>query len=292
MSPRKKDEKKYTKYVGIFLAVIMVGSIGMFFFSGAGNNNNNEQTSENGQVSGFESVPGEHIEITLNSIQDGLQVTPDNVTTARYMNIASLKGTPLQYLTGNTSVYNNFYGSNVTKLYSAGYDNSSWIEMHEIDPKVVAFQYYTAPETYKGYQPLSRGQGIYNVIGTPMVLGEQQSVEDTIDVIEGDAESAQKFNEILQFASTDAPIQQVVDLENEFADQYYVEWDIEDDNSFRRTALYADPTENTMTNLTTRASNTSQRGLNYNITEYGNIIKVDITANASNFYAMAMEPIQ
>jgi hypothetical protein len=125
-----------------------------------------------------------------------------------------------------------------------------------------------------------------------MVLGEKQSVEDAIDVIEGDAESAQKFNEILQFASKDAPIQQVVDLENEFADQYYVEWAIEDDRSFRRTALYADPTENTMTNLTTRASNTSQTGLDYNITEYGNIIKVDITANASNFYAMAMEPIK
>lgn len=149
----------------------------------------------------------------MNSIQDGLQVTPGNVTTAKYMDITYLEDTPLQYLTWN----------------------------------------------------------------------------DTIDVIEGDAESAQKFNEILQFASTDAPIQQVVDLENEFADQYYVEWDIEDDSSFRRTALYADPTENTMTNLTTRASNTSQ---NYNITEYGNIIKVDITANASNFYAMAMEPIQ
>ncbi|MFW5987683.1 MAG: hypothetical protein ACOCPU_05660, partial [Methanohalophilus sp.] len=38
MSPRKKDEKKYTKYVGIFLAVIMVGSIGMFFFSGSSTN--------------------------------------------------------------------------------------------------------------------------------------------------------------------------------------------------------------------------------------------------------------
>ncbi|WP_462272455.1 hypothetical protein [Methanohalophilus sp.] len=292
MNPRKKDEKKYTKYVGIFLAVIMVGSIGMFFFSGAGNNNNNEQTSENVQVSGFESVPGEHIGITLNSVQDGLQVTPNNVTTAIYMNYDEMKGTPMQYLAGNTSTYDNYYGSNVTKRYSAGYDNSSHIEMHEIDPEVVAFQYYTAPDTYKGYQPLSRGQGIYNVIGTPMLLGEQQSVEDTIDVIEGDGESAQKFNEILQFASTDAPIQQVVDLENEFADQYYVEWDIEDDNSFRRTSLYAEPTENTMNNLTTRASNTSQKGLNYNITEYGNIIKVDITANVSNLNALVKEPIQ
>lgn len=73
----------------------------------------------------FKVCQGNIIEITLNSIQDGLQVTPGNVTTAKYMDITYLEDTPLQYLTGN----------------------------------------------------------------------------DTIDVIEGDAESAQKFNEILQFAS-------------------------------------------------------------------------------------------
>ena len=301
MSPRKKDEKKYTKYVGIFLAVIMVGSIGMFFFSGGSTNNNNEQ-SENVQVSGFESVPGEHVSISFNSVQDGLEATPENVSNAMYIDFASTKGTPLQYLASNIyvkmytnaniSMYNNFYKSNVTKMYIAGYGNSSRIEMHDINPQIVAFPYYTAPKTYKGYQPLLLNQGTYTIIGNPILFGDQQSVEDTIDVIEGDANSSQNFKQILRFANENAPIQQIVDLDDGFADEYYIEWNIDGYNTFRRTSIYGSPTESTMTNLTERASNASQRGLEYNITDYGNITKVDITTNSSNLGALWRETSQ
>ncbi|ADE36390.1 hypothetical protein [Methanohalophilus mahii] len=301
MSPRKKDEKKYTKYVGIFLAVIMVGSIGMFFFSGGSTNNNNEQTSENVQAAGFESVPGKHVSISFNSIHDGLEATPENVTNAMYIDFASTKGTPLQYLASNIyvkmytnaniSMYNNFYKSNVTKMYIAGYRNSSRIEMHDINPQIVAFPYYMAPETYKGYQPLLLNQGTYRaIIGKPIILGDQQSVEDTIDVIEGDTNSSQNFKQILRFANEKAPIQQIIDVDDESADEYYIEWSIDGYNTFKRTSIYGSPAESTMTKLTERASNASQRGLEYNITSYGNITKVDITTNSSNLGALLEEP--
>ncbi len=260
----------------------------MFFFSGGSTNNNNEQ-SENAQVSGFESVPGQHVSISFNSVQDGLKATPENVSNAMYIDFASTY--VKMYTNANISMYNNFYKSNVTKMYIAGYGNSSRIEMHDINPQIVAFPYYTTPKTYKGYQPLLLNQGT-TIIGNPILIGDQQSVEDTIDVIEGDANSSQNFKQILRFANENAPIQQIVDLDDGFADEYYIEWNIDGYNTIRRTFIYGSPTESTMTNLTERASNASQRGLEYNITNYGNITKVDITANASDLGALRGEPAQ
>lgn len=147
-----------TKYIAIFLAVIMVMSIMPFFFSGSSNG----ETADNSVVDavGFESIPGEHVNHELNSLADGLAVTPEGVVFAEYVDIDSIKDTPLYLMMGNTSQLDSVYGVSVTKLYSAEYANQHSFNMHEINPEVIAFPYYLSEETYNGYYFASRGSDL------------------------------------------------------------------------------------------------------------------------------------
>ncbi|MCD4703021.1 MAG: hypothetical protein K8R64_01755 [Methanosarcinaceae archaeon] len=280
-----------TKLVAIFLAVIMVMSILPFFFSGNTSQSDNGEAIDTSNAPGFGSVAGTHVDQSFDSISDGLDMTFSDVGTAQYIDLTRTQNTPLQFLIGNTSQLDAFYGSNVLRMYSAGSaDGVSWIQFHDIYPQVVAFQYYLAPEAYNGYQLLSRGNNLYNVIGSPMILGEKGQVEDTVDVLSGMTVSCDKFDHILSYTGPSDEFQRVTEIDNGFADQYYVGIKLIDGTRYTRTSVYLNATDSTIGNLTSFAQNGTERGLDYETIFDGNITKVTITSNTSNFYALAAEP--
>ncbi|MEA1985101.1 MAG: hypothetical protein U9N13_05555 [Euryarchaeota archaeon] len=280
-----------TKLVAIFLAVIMVMSILPFFFSGNTSQSDDDGTVDMSNAPGFGSVAGTHVDQPFGSISDGLDMTFSDVGTAQYIDLTRTQNTPLQFLIGNTSQLDAFYGSNVLRMYSAGSaDGASWIQFHEIYPQTVAYQYYLAPEAYNGYQLLSRGNNLYNVIGSPMILGKKGQVENALDVLSGISASCDKFDHILSYSGPSAEFQRVTEIENGFADQYYVGIKLINGTHYARTSVYLNATDSTISNLTSFAQNGTGRGLAYETISYGNITKVTITSNASNFYALAAEP--
>ncbi|WP_445475974.1 hypothetical protein ACT9XH_04380 [Methanococcoides methylutens] len=276
------------KYIAIFLAVIMVMSILPFFFTGNQNQANGDTSST--EAASFDSIPGKHVDYELNSVTDGLAVTTEDAVVVQYFDITAIRGTPLELIIGNSSQLDGIYGSQVTKMYTAEYADGTWFNMHEISPQVVAFQYYLSPDLYNGYQILSRGNNVYNVVGEPMLFGEKAQLESVLDAIEGESAPNTEFDRILEFVEPGAEMQRLLLVEDGFADQYYVGIKLEDDMSYSRTAVYLNPTEGTINNVTSLASNSSERALFYDVYSEDDILKVTVSSNVSNFYSLAMEP--
>ncbi|WP_135604522.1 hypothetical protein [Methanococcoides sp. NM1] len=276
------------KYIAIFLAVIMVMSILPFFFTGNSNQANGDSSSM--EAASFDSIPGKHVDYELNSINDGLAATAENAVVVQYFDIMAIRGTPLELIIGNTSQLDGLYGSQVNKMYTAQYIDDTWFNMHEISPQVVAFQYYLSPDLYNGYQLLSRGNNVYNVVGEPMLFGEKVQLESALDAIEGESAPNAEFDRILEFVEPGAEMQRLLVIEDGFADQYYLEMKLEDDMSYSRTTVYLNPTEGTINNVTSLAANSSERALFYDIYSEDDILKVTVSSNVSNFYSLAMEP--
>jgi hypothetical protein len=277
-----------TKYVAIFLAVIMVMSIMPFFFSG----DSNGETVDNSvaDAAGFESIPGEHVDHELNSLADGLAVTPEGVVFAEYVDIDSIRDTPLFLMMGNMSQLDSVYGVPVTKLYSAEYANQHSFNMHVINPEVIAFPYYLSEEAYNGYYFASRGTDLSNVIGNPMLFGQQDRLEDVLDVMEGDATASSDFSRLMEFVEPGAPIQQVMVVNDGFADQYYFDLMFLDDSRLSRTTVYLNPTDGTRENITAYAAEGPDKGLDYDVDSQEDILKVTVTLDSSDFYTFLGEP--
>ncbi|MGM0771387.1 MAG: hypothetical protein ACQESU_07250 [Halobacteriota archaeon] len=276
------------KYIAIFLAVIMVMSILPFFFSGNSNQSNGDSSSV--EAASFDSIPGKHVDYELKSIEDGLAVTAEEAVAVQYLDFQAISGTPLELIAGNSSQLDGIYGVHVNKMYRAQYINGTELNMHEISPQVIAFQYYLAPELYNGYQLLSRGNNVYNVVGEPMLFGEKAELESALDAIEGEVEPNSEFDRILEFVEPGAEIQQLIIVDDGFADQYYFGLKLEDESTLSRTTVYLNPTEDTMNNVTYLEANSSERALFYDIYSEDDILKVTVTSNLSNFYSLAMEP--
>lgn len=275
------------KVISIFLAVIMVMSVLPLFLTTKQQPTTDSTT--NYDAPGFESIPGAHVNHKFNSIADGLDMIPKNATSAQYIDVSKISGTPLEAVVANSIYPDTVYNANITKTFFADYSaDSTWIELHTISPEVVAFSYFLNPTSYNGYQLLVRDNGIYNVIGTPLIFGSKDKVENTIDVISGSSERSDKFDHVLSYADMNSEFQRVT-VNSAFASQYYLDFKRLDNVEYSRTVVYLDAVNNTLENLARFEANSTERGVVYDITTYGNITKVIITGN---FYIIANEPVE
>jgi len=282
------------KVIAIILAVIMLMSILPLFFSSPSNTQNADDASVQSYAPGFDSIPGMHVNHAFNSIADGLAMTPRGITSAQYLDVLRINGTPLEAAAGDAIQRDAFYNSRVTKTYFAEYSNeASWFELDTISPEIIAFRYWLSPTPYNGYQLLVRDNTNYdicNVIGTPMIFGPQDKIESVIDVLSGNAGGSNEFDYLLSHVDdTGAEFQRVTSSTDNAADQYYIDIKMLDNGLYSRTVVYLNPADDTIGNLTQLQANSTERGLLYDTTTDGNITKVIVT---SDLYTVITEPMK
>ncbi len=281
------------KIVAIFLAAIMVLSILPFFFGGNANDSNGdeiEDINDPQDAPGFEIIDGTHFNAELNSISDGLAITPqEGVNNAAYIDYSKVYGTPLQAFAPNITNLYSVYNTMIIKRYSAYGDDDFAFEAHVLSPEVVNFQ-YMASETYNGYQILSRGGELYNIIGTPTLLGKTNGLKKVVDVSSGISEPSPMYDEILEYVEPGAEYQ-MLSSEDLTADQHYIEFKALENGDYSRTEVFLNPSDSTVDMVSALESNSTERGLVYDtsVEEDGRILKVVVTANESNFFNLAME---
>ncbi len=174
---------------------------------------------------------GKLVDHPLDSIADGLNASPPGVVMAQYVHAGDLEGTPLMepLVERQIIIPHEFYGTNISQSYYAGFWDNAWIGMHTLDPRKFAFEYIALrPYEYDNYHMFIRPQkdvnGDYmcNIMGDPCIIGPRSKVEATADVI--DDESAPNaypnFGGLLESVDLDAPYQEVR-MYSSVADQYY-----------------------------------------------------------------------
>lgn len=290
---QKAPANKNQKYLAILLAVIMFFSVFLILFSGgqtANSNNENEAPTpaakSNVSTIPFSQIPGKQVHHQFNSIADGLNMSPAGVISAAYVDLQKTTGTPLEQSFGNTTMMEPFYGADVTKRYSAYYSDGNGFELHAIPEQKILKSFVPIP--YQGYQLLARDTSangdIWNVVGSPVIMGSRQSVKNIIDVLEGNATFATEYNQILSQAnSKDVILQVVVAKTNNTmdvpADQYYNDLRKLDNGSYSQTSLFLNIDPDLAKNITALQTNSSERGVTYNVTTSGNITKVEVISD-------------
>jgi len=297
---QKNPATKNQKYLAIFLALTMLLSVAVVFFNTqaktdkkeaetstqeAGNNTNNTIS--------FSQVPGKHVYHKFNSISDGLNMSPEGVTNAVYVDLQKATGTPLESVFGSKEMMRAIYGADVTKRYSTDYANGTGFELHQIPAQKILMPWGAAQ--YDGYTLLARTNNTYdiwNVVGTPTVLGPRQSVQNVIDVLEGNASASTEYNQILSQTRPENTIfQEVIAKSNTTnipADQYYRDLRKLDNGSYMQTNVFLNPEPQVTKNITTYEANASQRGVTYNLTTSGNLTRLELTSDFANLYNETM----
>jgi hypothetical protein len=217
-------------------------------------------------------------------------MSPEGVTSAMYVDLQRTTGTPMETAFGNKSMMKSIYGTDVTKRYSTGYTDGSGFELHQIPEQKILLPWGAAP--YDGYNLLARTNNTYdiwNVVGNPVILGPRQSVQDVIDVLEGNATACTEYNQILSQADPDNVIFQEVIAKTNItadlpADQYYTDLKKLDNGSYTQTHIFIDPKSPVTKNITAYQANSSERGVTYKVSTSGNLTKLEITSDFANLY--------
>ncbi len=286
---RKDPATKNQKYLAILLALTMFLSAFMIYFTGTSKTDSNndvstEEVGNNSSTISFSQVPGKQVHHEFNSIADGLNMSPEGVISANYVNLQKATGTPMEQVLGNVKMMQSLYGADVTKRYGAGYADGSGFELHQIPEQKILVPWGAVP--YNGYNLLARTnntQDIWNVVGSPVILGPRQNVENVIDVLGGNATSTTEYNNLLsQVDPANVIFQQVATKTNATdipAEQFYRDFKKLDDGSYTQTSVFLNAEPEVTQNITAFQANSSERGVTYNVTTSGNITKLVITSD-------------
>ncbi len=286
---RKDPSTKNQKYLAIFLAFTMLLSAFMIYFTGDSKTDSDSDVSASGNgeenlTISFSQIPGKQVHHEFNSIADGLNMSPEGVMSATYVDLQKTTGTPFEQVLGNVKAMNSLYGADVTKRYGASYADGNGFELHQIPEQKIFMPWGAVP--YNGYNLLARTNNTYdvwNVVGSPVILGPRQSVEDVIDVLGGNATAETEYNGLLSQANSEGSIyQEVVTNTNSTkipADQFYRELKKLDNGSYMQTSLYLNPKPEFTEKIQTLQAGSTSRGVTYNVTESGNITKMVITSD-------------
>jgi hypothetical protein len=293
---RKDPATNNQKYLAIFLAGTMFLSAFMMYFYGSKENNdpevNNSELESNITTYNFSQIQGMHIQHEFNSIADGLEMSPEGVVSALYVDLQKTKGTPLESVYGNPELINSYfsYGADVTKRYSAIYENGSGFELHQIPDQKISIPPDTRVVPYEGYQILYRLNGTYmwNLVGSPVAAGPIQNLMSVVDVLEGNATASSEYDQLLSLADSEDSIFQEVDTKTNDtaipADKYYRNLKKLDDGSYMQEYLFLNPESEITERISTLQANCTERGVAYNVTNEGNVTKLIITADFESLY--------
>jgi hypothetical protein len=287
---KKEPANKNQKYLAILLAVTMFLSAFLIFFTGGTKVHNEENdsvpTAENNSTTiPFSQIPGKQVHHQFNSIADGLNMSPDGVIGAVYVDLKKAEGTPMEQMVGNPKSMRFFYGADVTKLYRANYPDGKEFELHSVPEQKILTSFMPAP--YKNYYLLARANSTYdiwNVVGSPVIFGPRKTVEKVINVLEKNETSARDYNYILSNADSKGAIFQKVAMKNNNitnlpADQYYTDLKKLDNGSYEQTSIFLNIKPDMGKNITALQANSSERGVTYNMTKSGNITKLVIDSD-------------
>ena len=290
---RKESATKNKKYLAILLVVIMFFSVFVIFFANSLKTGNNSDLStqavenKNPTVT-FSQIPGKHIHHQFNSIVDGLNMSPDGVMNAIYIDLLKSKRTPLGDIFNNKGL-NDSYGADVTRCYRANYANGSGFELNQIPEQKILMPWGAVP--YRGYNFLMKTNNTHNllsVVGDPVLSGSRQSVKDVIDIIEKNKTSTREFDQILSRVEPEDVIIEEIATKNNVtnipAERYYMDLKKLDNGSYMQTLMFLNPEPKVTKNIAALKENSSERGVTYNVTNSENIITLKMSSDFKGLY--------
>ncbi|MCL7475462.1 MAG: PCYCGC domain-containing protein [ANME-2 cluster archaeon] len=219
----------------------------------------------------------------LRSLADGLNMTPRGVIWGQFVNMKLVDGTPLEEYGSARVQPPGFYGVPLVSMYSADYNQDSWIELHDIGYKDT------------GILPVNE-QGMSNIVVTrPFIFGHTYNVQQTRQLIDGTSSMENSYVDyqvLLEDVDGDnTAIGMVGRPQTRYADIYYSGLNDAGNGLVQRELIYhlVAGGETLVSQYQERASGSLARGLmGYEVDNTGDILRVTIVGTLDNVLAEAL----
>ena len=219
----------------------------------------------------------------LSSLSDGLNMTPRGVIWGQFVNMKQVDGTPLEEYASGRVQPPGFYGVPLVSMYSADYNQNSWIELHDIGYKDI------------GILPVNE-PGMSNVVTTrPFIFGHTYNVQQVSLLITSSSSIENAYGDY-------QVLLEVVDGENTaigmvgrpqtlYADIYYSGLNDAGNGLVQRELVYhlVAGGETLVSQYQARASNSLASGFTqYDIDQTGDLLKVTVVGTLDNVMAESL----
>ncbi len=225
----------------------------------------------------------------FDSISDALNITPPGAVTADFVDLEGMTPQMVEWTKSFKPILSEvdaIYQSNTTKMFYSEMkygNNRSFLLLSTMDPPKNDFQYIVV-DSYYDYPLLMRQeqglQGFYNVMGTPVILGPQQTVIEVLELTMSLNETVTSYDNYKGILTKvpDAPFQTLTSNVT-FAKQFYMGIRL-NNGSYERTTVYLDANSTVLKKLNQLKTNSTQREIfsQYDIRTSGNYTIVQISA--------------
>ncbi|HEY9206806.1 MAG TPA: hypothetical protein VIO58_12900 [Candidatus Methanoperedens sp.] len=276
------------KILAAFMIFTMVFSVFAYMFRGPLDETEKNQESSPQQEKYNPELWNLHPDMPFYSISDALNMTPVGAEKASYLDLEGMPPQMMQWAKGfRVDIVNAplidftdyIYKSNTTKVYYAGLKNESFLILSTMYPEKNDFEYIVYPNTGILVRQEQGLEGMYNIMGTPVIFAPPQTAIDVFNIITSLNKTPTAYDryEGLLGKVDPAPFQ-VVNSNVSFAKQFYM--GVKQTNgSYERTAAYLDVNSSTLKKLNQLKANSTENGLaEFNITRSGNYTLVKVVS--------------
>jgi hypothetical protein len=177
------NQKAFAILVG---AIMVLSAFAGFVLRGSNQNENVIVGSDATSLQTF-GVQGRLVDWSFDNLGDVLEMSPESTVMAYWINTSASQNLTDATRTILPQSFGLNYGSQLysTKIerLAAAYFNNTWIEFHWIKPFPMGYSGLVIP--YENYMMIPTSTDYVTVMGRPTLMGTQDAVKQTIDVITG-----------------------------------------------------------------------------------------------------------
>jgi hypothetical protein len=276
-----KQETRY-KILAIFLAIIMFGSVFFIMIDGLSDNTNRETVTPDTNLEKYNPEFWDSVNQPFYSISDALKMTPSGAVTASFVDLEDMPPQMKLWASSMLPVnqVDSIYKSNTTKMYHAILqegENSSFLLLSTMLNPKNDFDYIVYPNTNILIRQEPDYNGIYNILGTPIIFAPPQTAVDVLDIIYSVNKSNTSYDQYEGLLANVNPAPyQMINSNVSFAKQFYNGIGLIN-GSYERTTAYLDANSSVLKKINQSKANSTQKGFEqYSINQSGNytIVKV------------------
>lgn len=281
-----KQETAY-KLLAAFLVLTMVGSALFGLFGGRDDTTQEPQA----QDTNLEKYNPDlwMVNEPFYSISDALRMTPVGTVSANYIDLENMPPQMIQWVRQIDQLIpqvDSLYKSNTTKVFYAGLhegenqsENNSFLLLSTMSTQRNDFEYMVEPGTNILIRQENEYNGMYNILGSPIIYAPPQTAVNVLDIIYGQNKTNTSYDQYEGLLSKVEPVSyQVVNSNVTFAKQFYMGIGLVN-GSYEKTTVYLDANSTILNKLNQSQANSTERGFEqYIVNQSGNYTTVKIVS--------------
>jgi hypothetical protein len=223
------------------------------------------------------------------SISDALSMTPVGTVSANFVDLENMPPQMIQWVRQSDQLIpqvDSLYKSNTTKVFYARLhegenqsENNSFLLLSTMSTPKNDFEYMVEPGTNILIRQEKEYNGMYNILGTPIIYAPPQTAVNVLEIIYGKNKTNTSYDQYEGLLSKVEPVSyQIVSSNVTFAQQFYMGIGLKN-GSFEKTTAYLNANSSVLAKLNQSRANSTERGFEqYIVNQSGNYTTVKIVS--------------